>query len=280
VAIGTIALAAAAFLQIVMGSVSRPDFTLEVEEERVHTRLEGSPPRMPWIRLVVRNGRRRRAAHGARVLVQWYRAALYDTKVVSLAGPELGWPSTSVREGDGAVIFGGTSRPVDFGALGAGPAGQEPGGPNEMMYAPEALADGRQWWFRFTLAMHAGGIFIGREFLPPIQGGYVARVTVGADEAAPRSSTSSSAGSTTRRRRSPPSTASSSASSPRAAALGRSPLARGRPGDGSPAGSESGAPLFARLGSPALDRYAVRASGWPRVVELVDIDERPGAEIV
>jgi hypothetical protein len=41
-----------------------------------------------------------------------------------------------------------------------------------------------------------------------------------------------------------------------------------------------GRPLFARLRPPALDRYAVRTSGWPRVVELVDIEERPGAEIV
>jgi hypothetical protein len=42
----------------------------------------------------------------------------------------------------------------------------------------------------------------------------------------------------------------------------------------------SGRPLLARLRPPALDRYSLRTSGWPRVVELVDIDERPGAEIV
>jgi hypothetical protein len=41
-----------------------------------------------------------------------------------------------------------------------------------------------------------------------------------------------------------------------------------------------GRPLLARLRPPASSRYAVRTSGWPRVVALARIDGRPGAEIV
>lgn len=51
-----------------------------------------------------------------------------------------------------------------------------------MMQEGDELQDGQQWWFRFTLAMNGSGLYIGREFLPPIPGGYTARVTVGADE--------------------------------------------------------------------------------------------------
>ena len=39
-----------------------------------------------------------------------------------------------------------------------------------------------QWYFQLRLAMNGNGIFIGREFLSPISGGYTARVIVGADE--------------------------------------------------------------------------------------------------
>jgi hypothetical protein len=179
VAIGTIALAAFAFWQIVADRRSRPMLTLEVDSEGVQTRLEQN---RPWIRLLVRNARGRRAARGTRVLVASYRETSSGATPVSLAGPELAWPSTSLREGDGAVVFGGTARPLDFGSLGAGPTA----GPGEsllnLMAAPDKLPDGFQWWYRFILEMHGRSLFIGREFLPPVPGGYTARLIVGADE--------------------------------------------------------------------------------------------------
>ncbi len=181
VAVGTIGLASAAFWQIIRGAMSQPRLSLEREEIRIHTRLEGEPPVLPWIRLVVRNAEGRRVATGTRVLVDQYRQTTYDTPPVSLGGPELGWPSTDVPLGGGAIVFGGTTRPLDFGALGVGPI-QRPQSLIELMGGREALPAGHQWWFRFTLAMHGGNRFIGREFLPPVPGGYTARLTVGADE--------------------------------------------------------------------------------------------------
>ena len=180
VAIGTIALAAAAFTQMFAEVRSRPDLTLELDTDDIQTRLEG--PGMPWIRLMVRNRKRRRAATGTRVLVDQYREKASRASPVSLAGPELGWPSTHLAEGEGPVVFGGTARPLDFGALGAGRIDGPRGNVMSLMQTPETLPDGYWWWFRFTLAMHARRQFIGREFLPPKGGGYTTRLTVGADE--------------------------------------------------------------------------------------------------
>jgi hypothetical protein len=108
---------------------------------------------------------------------------------VSLAGPELGWPSTSVAEGGGAVVFGGTSKPIDFGSLGIGPIKPGEGtSPFEFMYGDDKVAliqqGTHQWWFQLKLAMNARRVFtVGlREFLPPQSGGYTARLIVGADE--------------------------------------------------------------------------------------------------
>jgi hypothetical protein len=98
----------------------------------------------------------------------------------SLAGAEFGWPSTFLPEGAGAVIFGGQQRPLDFGALGTGPTDATT--IQEKTMGHEQLPDGYVWWFRFTLAMHGHNLYIGREFLPPLSGGYTARLLVGADD--------------------------------------------------------------------------------------------------
>lgn len=101
---------------------------------------------------------------------------------MSLAAPEFGWPSTALREGDGAVIFGGQERPLDFGALTMGPVDADDGAIGERLQIADQLPENLQWWFRFVLAMNEQNVWIGRQFLPPLPGGYVARVTVGADE--------------------------------------------------------------------------------------------------
>jgi hypothetical protein len=177
VAVGTILLAGFAFLQIVRDARGRPDLTLNKDVDRLHTRLEGAGP---WIRLIVSNSSGRRTAHGTRVLLHWFRPTQYAAEPTSLAGAELGWPSTFLPEGAGAVIFGGQRRPLDFGALGTGPI--DATSVQAKMMGHEQLPDGYGWWFRFTLAMHGNGLYVGREFLPPLSGGYTARLLVGADD--------------------------------------------------------------------------------------------------
>lgn len=185
VAVGTILLAAFAFWQIVAASRSQPDLDLRVDEEGIESRLEGNKP---WIRLLVANRRGRRIARHTRVIVQSVRKTDYADSPVSLAGPELGWPSTAVPEGGGAVIFGGTTKPVDFGTLGIGPTDVDLNGPSPPVTAlmqdnVNLISEGtHQWWFRFTLAMNGQGVVIARQFLPPLSGGYTARLVVGADE--------------------------------------------------------------------------------------------------
>jgi hypothetical protein len=175
VAVGTLALAAAAFWQIVADSSSRPSLTLVEDAERIDTAVEMMY--FPWVRLRVRNARGKRTAHGTRALVKSFRPAIHAGEPTSLAGAELGWPSTELAPGAGAVIFGGQDRPLDFGTLGIGrpdaaSAGAKMGGMLD-------LPDNAQWWFRFTLARE---LLIERAFLPPIPGGYIAEIVVGADE--------------------------------------------------------------------------------------------------
>jgi hypothetical protein len=189
VAVGTIALAAFAFWQIVADRRSLPRFTFSIGVPGIDTLLETGG--RPWIRLRVGNGRRRRTARHTRVILDSYRQTQYANTTVSLGNPELGWPSTDVAAGGGAVVFGGTSKPLDFGSLGVGPIDPEPNlnVVNLMMLnnVEESIAAGTHcWYFQFRLAMNASSVFIPRQFLTPISGGYTARVVVGADEGAAR----------------------------------------------------------------------------------------------
>jgi hypothetical protein len=175
VAVGTIALAFVAALPIIRDYCSEPSLSLEVDSEAIHTRVEAD--RAPYIRLMVKNARGRRAATGSRVILWSYRKADVAETSVSLAGPELGWPSTAIRPGDGAVIFGGTSRPIDFGWLGVAPAG--PGLPTQLVPG-DPLPKGSVWWLQFALGEEQR-LAIPRAMVAPAPGGYTVRLIVGAD---------------------------------------------------------------------------------------------------
>lgn len=102
--------------------VRRPRLRLIEDVARVHTRLEALT--VPWIRLVVTNEKRRRAAQGTRVFVEHYRTQIGGSPV-SMGSPELSWPS-ALGDNAGAVVFAGGSRPLDLGAL--RPAAEHAGG--------------------------------------------------------------------------------------------------------------------------------------------------------
>lgn len=178
------ALAAAAAIAVPLTTYwRRPRLSIHADEEGVHTRLEGANNDIPWIRLVVANGRRRRAAQGTRVLVEQYRELAVGANPIALGSPELSWPSTEVPEGGGVVVFAGGERPLDFAVLErpAGSVQPEGGGPARYGRDP-------QWWLRLNLSMHARGLVISnrREFLAPRPNGYSVRLVVGADDGAAR----------------------------------------------------------------------------------------------
>jgi hypothetical protein len=124
-AFGTLALAAATFI-LALGTVesvrlarldyvNRPQLTLAADVEKLHSRVElaGSDPEV-YVRLVVSNAPGRRASHGTRVIVDRYSPS--DGEPVSVGSPSLGWESAGSSD-NAVVIFGGTSRPIDLGAL-------------------------------------------------------------------------------------------------------------------------------------------------------------------
>ena len=121
-AFGTLALAAATFI-LALGTVesvrlarldyeNRPELTLAEDAEKLHSRaeLDGEV----YVRLVVSNAPGRRASHGTRVIVDHYRPS--DGEPVSIGSPSLGWESAGASD-NAVVIFAGTSRPIDLGAL-------------------------------------------------------------------------------------------------------------------------------------------------------------------
>jgi hypothetical protein len=138
----------------------RPRVRLHVDTSGTHSRLEGSADqRLPWIRLLASNGRRRRAATGARVLVEGYRAAPEGSEVVRVGSPSLGWTS----QPDAALgIFAGETRSVDLGTLikrsdreleVAGIAAKLGGG--SVISGPDTIREGEaavRW--HFALALH------------------------------------------------------------------------------------------------------------------------------
>jgi hypothetical protein len=95
----------------VMPFARRPRLSVTEDLDRVRSRVEEtSEGDLPHIRLLVANEKRRRAAQGTRVLVEWYQAR--EGERVSLAHPSLGWPSAPEAEATGSVVVfaGGIGR--------------------------------------------------------------------------------------------------------------------------------------------------------------------------
>ena len=137
----------------------RPRLSIVEDKERIHTRLEAGAAKVPWIRLLVCNRAWRRAAQGTRVLVESYRENVEGSTPVTMGSPELGWPSTEVPVGGGAIVFAGGTRPVDFAALQVvNTSGQKQVA--SMLSSEQLIASGGHWELRLTLAMHAKNVFI------------------------------------------------------------------------------------------------------------------------
>lgn len=185
-AFGTLAAVAAAVAIPLAAFARQPRLELVAEplDKRIHTRLEGEA-QIPWIRLIVKNRPRRRAAHGTRVFVEHYRTP--GAPPISMGNPELGWPSTELEPGGGVVVFSGGDRPIDFGSL-IVLRRHDDGQPvfPTMASRDQVFNNGGAWNFLVALAMHGNDppIFLGdrREFLDPKNDGYVLRLMVGADE--------------------------------------------------------------------------------------------------
>jgi len=81
----------------------RPHLVLIEDDDRVHSRAEGDG--LPYIRLLAHNGRFRRSAKGARILVESYRpAGAQLAERVTLGSPSLGWTSGGAEaKSDGSL---------------------------------------------------------------------------------------------------------------------------------------------------------------------------------
>jgi hypothetical protein len=182
-----------------MPYVRRPRLSITEDAERVHSRVEDTPAgQLPHVRLLVGNAKRKRAAQGTRVLVEWYQAR--NGKRVSLAHPSLGWPSAPEAEATSAVVvFAGGHRPVSLGRL-IRVLVEDDG----TMRRPESYTqrvgevvprrfphfeeldakdEERARWFLYVGELDVND---DRDKLSPVEDGYTIRLLVGADDGAAR----------------------------------------------------------------------------------------------
>jgi hypothetical protein len=103
-----------------MAFARRPHLEIEEDREGVQSRVEGDG--LPYVRLLVSNPRRRRAAHGARVVLEHHREQRTGAEAIPTGLPQLGWTTVPEERHDSTVIFAGASRPVDIGRLVRGPS--------------------------------------------------------------------------------------------------------------------------------------------------------------
>lgn len=175
-AVAAIAIPITAFMR-------RPRLWIAADTDGIQTRLEAGD--IPWVRLLVVNRRRRRAAQGTRVFVEHYRTGADPP--ISMGSPELGWPSAERSEGAGVVVFAGATRPIDFGHL--TPVRRQEGEPIvTLANRDQILRTGGSWELDLALAMHGNGLLLAdrRELLPPTENGYTVRLLIGADDGAAR----------------------------------------------------------------------------------------------
>jgi hypothetical protein len=111
---------AVAALVAFMPYARSPKLTMQEDSERMQSRVELSGMGgLPHVRLLVANAKRRRAAHGTRVLVEGYRRQndRYGA-LTTLGHPSLGWPSAPEANETAAVtVFAGGTRPITLGYL-------------------------------------------------------------------------------------------------------------------------------------------------------------------
>jgi hypothetical protein len=162
----------------------RPLLMLTEREAKRHSHVESDAP---YLRLLLENKARRRAARRTRVIVLGYRPQDGSPDDwTSLAHPALGWPSatgeTEASEGE-VTVYSGSGRPVGLGRfLRARRTADEKliSGPGGWIATYEANdPEGASW--HLCLTLHAGlDILNDRDKLPP--GEWVIRLLLGADD--------------------------------------------------------------------------------------------------
>jgi hypothetical protein len=159
----------------------RPSLRLIEEGAARHSHIESDG--LAYLRLVVENGRRRRAAKETRVIVEGYRRqSESEEELRSLAHPSLGWPSAvEARLTAAAVtIYSGSGRPVEFGRFIRARRSPEGRLAREAEHiAHYATGDPDATW-HFMLGLHELSISDDRDKLPP--GQWIVRLLVGADD--------------------------------------------------------------------------------------------------
>jgi hypothetical protein len=169
-AIGAIVAALVAFYR-------RPSLSLHKDREKM-SRVEGNG--FPYIRLLVRNKGWRRIARGTRVFVARHQKQGASASDVTMGSPALAWTGVPVEQGNGADVFAGSERPIDFGYLIA--AHRDRDG-RVLIDDPDPatiINNGGKWQFR--LALHNLCLVDQREFLAPTPEGYSVRLELGADD--------------------------------------------------------------------------------------------------
>jgi hypothetical protein len=200
VAVAGVGLVVAALVAF-MPYARRPRLSLVEAPHKTHSRVESTPlGPMPFVRILAGNSKRRRAAHGTRVLVEGYRPlADRAAQLTTLGHPSLGWPSAPEAASTAAVvIFAGGFRPLGLARLIrvrlderrkiVRPKlrfGQQ------SLPAPHFVVDDSGdppavgWYLWLDLAF-GQDLNDNRDKLPPVDGGYLIRLLIGADDGAAR----------------------------------------------------------------------------------------------
>jgi hypothetical protein len=174
----------------------RPSLSLHDDPEGTHSRVEGDGP--PYLRILVRNKKRKRSAKNARVVLDGYRRSGSTGPLTRLGSPFLGWPSIFGQDSDSyvSVVFSDAARPVSFGRfvrVRVNPderlereeryrtdLSQTPPGPGPIRHFPDAqAAPDARWHLHLELA-DAAAIVDERDWLEP--GRWIVRLIVGADD--------------------------------------------------------------------------------------------------
>jgi hypothetical protein len=177
-----------AVLVAFMPYARRPKLSVEEDRDRSNSRVEqdvrlGS---LPHARLLVANAKRRRAAQGARVLVEGYTVVgSHQPALDTLGHPSLQWPSASEEVLTTATVFGGGTRPITLGFFIR--VRKDADGAlhyvRERNYRP---GEADAWYFKLAIGID---IVENRDKLPPVEDGYMIKLLVGADDGAARSFT-------------------------------------------------------------------------------------------
>jgi hypothetical protein len=179
--IGALLAVGVAALVAFMPYARRPKLRIEEERDRANSRVESSRGLggLPHVRLLVSNASRRRAAQGARVLVEGYaEVADHEAKFVTFGHTSLEWPTASDIEGGAVTVFAGGARPITLGYFMRAWRDQD-----GLRHVDEHDEKADAWYLKMTIGFDIND---DRDKLPPVENGYSIKLLVGADDGAAR----------------------------------------------------------------------------------------------